>query len=158
MDQNRYPAWRVIKDGTSFNLMIEDVGKVIADRKWSMTAAEYEVNKQLFDGVERAMEGIKLQRQADHHKHLIPDLKAALPDIDFKTDQVLVRGEGQKEEILNVQKTIDDNTAKVPHVGDKLDNWLRNHYATDVRAQEHKLVMNRFELGKYSEEGQRCVL
>ncbi|KAF6801210.1 hypothetical protein CMUS01_15477 [Colletotrichum musicola] len=53
------------------------------------------------------------------------------------TDQVVVNGKSQKAEILTVQKTIDDNTAKVPDVKDKLDSRLNNRYATDVRAQEH---------------------
>ncbi|KAK2010344.1 hypothetical protein LZ32DRAFT_619917 [Colletotrichum eremochloae] len=156
MDQNRYLAWRVIKDGTSFNRMIEDIGTVISRRRNAMTPEELAANKQFFDGAERAIEGIKLQRQTDHAKYLIPKLKAALPTVDFKTDDVVVNAKGEMGQNFNFQKTIDDNVTKITDIRDKLEAELTNHYKSDKDALDHKIVMESFEITLNQIRGASC--
>ncbi|KAK8029610.1 hypothetical protein PG993_010901 [Apiospora rasikravindrae] len=59
MDQNRYPAWRVIKDGTEFNKMIEDVANVVTRTKENLSKADYEANKARFEGVTTALDQLR---------------------------------------------------------------------------------------------------
>ncbi|KAK1966577.1 hypothetical protein LY78DRAFT_680807 [Colletotrichum sublineola] len=146
MDQSRYPAGHVIKDGTSFNRMIEDIGIVISWRRNAITPEELAANKQFFDGAERSIEGIRLQRQTDHAKHLIPKLKAALPTVDFKTDDVVVSAKGEMGHNLNFQKTIDDNVTKITDIRDKLEAELANHYNQIRRRWTTKLSWKALKL------------
>lgn len=164
MDQNRYPAWRVIKDGTSFNKMIQDVTDAVAKTKASMRPEDYESRKAQFEGLNYSLKQVGRMRYIDHSHYLIERLKQEIPGIEIKSHatgltQWVNEGSSKREvesfEFLR-QETIDANKKAIPDIENKMKTVYDAFYTDDVHAREHKIVMDSFEMSLNKIEGTSC--
>lgn len=164
MAQNRYPPWRVIKDGTTFNKMIQDVADVVIKTKGSINADEYESRKAQFEGVSYSLKQVGRMRYIDHSYYLIERLKHDIPGIDIKksretgvTQFVKDVGIVDSYEFLR-QETIDANKEAIPDIEDKMKASYDDFYSTDTNAKEHKIVMDSFEISLNRLESTSCSI
>lgn len=164
MDQNRYPAWRVIKYGTEFNRMIEDVADVVTRTKKSLSAADYEANKARFEGVTKALDQVSRTRYVDHSYYLIERLKRDIPEIDIKSEktgfkQYVKAGDVERQvdsyEFMR-QETIDANKDKIDDFEGKMQRVYDDFYANDKHAKEHIVVMQSFEMANNKIKDASC--
>jgi hypothetical protein len=154
MDQNAYVPWRVYKDGTAFNKMIEDISRTVATTKGSVTADRYDP----FKGVEEALGKVAWARHVDHSPHIIQKLKDAISDIQIEASVVGKNYLGKDMLDFKLEDTIKANEAAMPDIRTRIANALNTYYTTDTTARDHRIVMDSFEIAKNRISGISCSI
>ncbi|KAI1278525.1 hypothetical protein F5Y07DRAFT_61830 [Xylaria sp. FL0933] len=142
MDQNRFPPWRVIKDGTSFNGLIDSVGDVLANTWNSLSDADRATHKVLFDRAGEALDGVKWSRHIDHSKYVVEHLAADKPEIKVVAPEAGKDWQGDPLYDFQLQETIKQNEEKLPDVRDKLEASLEAWYNDEANKEprDHRIV------------------
>ncbi|KAI0803396.1 hypothetical protein GGR55DRAFT_700119 [Xylaria sp. FL0064] len=142
MDKNRYAAWRVIKDGTSFNGMIDSVGDVLKNTWNSLSDADRATHKVLFDRAGEALDGVKWSRHIDHSKYVVDHLAADKPEIKVVAPEAGKDWKGNSLYDFQLLATIKQNEEKLPDVRDKLEASLEAWYNDEgnKKPRDHRIV------------------
>ena len=163
-DGKQYRPWRAIKDGgTAFNEMIERVGGVIARTKSSMTAADFDTHKLLFDRATHALGDIAYYRRVDHMRYVVPALKEKIPGITVEAPVVAGKKayneKTRKDDLdfldFNREETIRKSVGTIPDIEARLEAFFKNYYLDEV-ANDHLVVMESFETAKNRISGTSC--
>ncbi|RYP72590.1 hypothetical protein DL771_004085 [Monosporascus sp. 5C6A] len=156
MDQNRYAPWRVIKDGTAFNKMIEHLREVMAKTNASMTVDDYNTHKALFEGAELSLDRVHWSRHVYHSPHLMKYLADNIPGIKLVIAPVVGKDwKGADTVDFKLDDTINANEAAMPDIRDKLEDAYKSFYAVK-EPKEHQIVMQSCERAKNRIKGVSC--
>jgi hypothetical protein len=122
-----------------------------------MTSEELKANKPFFDAAETALDNVRLLREIDHARWLIPAAQDGLKPhgIDVKVDDYGLDDDGRPARTLNLERTFAENL-DVDDVRTNVQDWLAAHYDADPGANDHRIVMESMSVAANVARGVSC--
>lgn len=138
----------MVKDGQEYLLSVDKIARRVGEVKQGMSSNEIIENDRIFKGLDVAVDGVVVERRADHENRLIQELNNVAPP--FK---VSIKRLPKGRQVLEYKLTMDRIKAGAPNKATYelrkklLDNVVVNYEATDD-AIKHLAPIERWRVTK----------